>query len=558
MNNMMKAYALSGLLLFHVVNSQIIFPPNDECSNATVIPANVAKPYNATPVNIRFATERAGEPVTSCAIYTDGSGNPSDGASLWYVWTPLVAGIYQINTDGSYVDEDGTFEVQTTIGIFEGNTCALLVETQCTYPGDRLRPLNFRAGRKYYIKVATTDNVVGGKLIVNVVPRFPPANSLCTGAVNVNPSLGGTFKGDLTSAVFDADSSLTQCGSIGGEFKGLWYKIVNPLSSALVVSASTCSESEADIQIDTLITVYKGNSCGNLECVNGVDDGSCGLLASLGFRLEPQSTYYVVVQTFDFYEGNFTLSITSNQNYFELINSETDEFVDFLGDTVTYGSSFSKLNIRAVFEDESVIESVQVTFDDPAVSFCEQFAPYSVFRDKEGDYYDEVVPLGTHTVTAKSYAQAGCTGSELKSISKTFEMKGCDIGFSIYETTIGCYVDGLFQFSPPAVFDSFPCEVNIEAYPYCDVITETVKFELLNTATNRIVASRTEREFPYYLFGNDINSGLNSGSIDPGSYNLTLIINGVRQPSVSFSILNECDANYDCVIDDSFPGNRTR
>ena len=54
---------------------------------------------------------------------------------------------------------------------------------------------------------------------------------------------------------------------------------------------------------------------------------------------------------------------------------------------------------------------------------------------------------------------------------------------------------------------------------------------------------------PYYLFGDNVKGNIYSGSIEPGEYKLTAIINNIVHPSVTFT-LGACRAIP--VVDNTF------
>jgi hypothetical protein len=549
----MKILALIGFLFLPVAFA--VPPPNDECVNATVIPSNrgVLTPYITSPVQIQEVTANKIDPITQCNVFSFDDPRGTDGVTLWYVWSPSITGFYDFTTAGSFSDEGelGGFEISTILGIFQGETCASTVELTCSFTGNPIRAVELDAGTKYFIKVGTFDDEFGGAIKLTVKPTPPPpANAQCGNAISVDPLAPKVVTGTITNALIDG-SLYNFCASSFVSNLGLWYKLENVLQSPLSVVVSTCYETT---QFDTLINIFQGDDCGSLECIGGIDDvfdGDCGFSARFSFIAEPMKTYYILVQGYDLSEGNFTLTVEGSTNYFTLIDSETDKFVEVIDTVVNYNqitTTTSKLNIQAVFDDDIPIESVLVTYDSPVRSYCEEFFPYSLFLDNDGDYDGATITVGTHKVTATTYAQSGCSGPAGVSINKTFEVIGCGAYFEIYNVTstsrFGSFFAELYNdpfFGFQYEFDSLPCDLNVQAITFCPFIIGEVQIELLNAITNTVVTSKTEVVYPYYLFGND-GDVLNSGSIGPGTYNITASFDGVKSPPIQFKVLNACSS----------------
>ena len=530
-------------------------PSNDECVNATVIPGNrgVNTNYTTAPIDIRLATANPSDPITNCSEFSLDDPNGYDGVTLWFTWRPEKTGEYEFFTDGStYADvnsndgDDETLqEVTTIIGVYRGNTCGSIEEISCARPFSKIRSLELTGGVKYYIKVGMFQAFRrGGTLVLTVKPSPPaPSNTKCVNAITVDPTQSGLITGDITNALID-EASFPCADQLFGFNKGLWYKFTNTFDSALNLVISTCYEGT---EFDTLISLFEGTDCGSLSCVANVDDvfgtgSDCGLQAFYSYLALPQTTYYILIQGFEGSEGNFKLGFNSTSDYFVLIDSETDLFIEPIGDSVYYGNVNSRLNIQAVFSDEAAIGSVLVKFDNPVRSFCEEFPPFSVFWDTDGDYFDAkpVIPIGSHTVSATAYAQNGCSGTAGTTISKNFEVFGCYIEYAIYDVVSLCPLYYLF---PGDFFiydiDAIPCEVNIQMFAYCGFTVNTVQLELRNTATDNVVTTKTEKTNPYYLFGNE-GDVLNSGSIGPGEYSITATVDGIKHPAVPFTVSNAC------------------
>jgi hypothetical protein len=533
-------------------------PSNDECVNATVIPTSPTFPYTTIGVEISKATDNLNDPVLSCHVFhgdildrdltaddnatlaptSSPSFTRSDGKSVWYIWTPAMSGLYEFSTAGS-VDLSGS-QIYTRIGVFEGDTCDAADEIACTNT-ERIRGAELVGGKTYRIKVGAFAEVdAGGQLILTVRPTPPPpSNDKCINAITVDPSSGAIITGDTSNAFLD-NVRETTCGAVTdvASGSGVWYTFTSGPGNTPSILASTCNEGTT---YDTQLSVFKGNNCDALECFGTADDSNdqCSLTSKLAFPTAELTTYWILVHGFGSSSGNFTLTIDSIPNFLTLVDAKTNSVIELLGDVIDYHrvqSSSSKLNIQATFSQDDPVESVRVTFDNPKRSFCEENAPYSIFGDSNGNYYDATIPLGTHLVTATPYAQAGCKGSAGIALSQTVEAIGCYIAYNVYnasDDSYYSYLEDTYELS------GLPCEVNIEATVTCSFGVGVTRLELRNTATNQLVTARNERKAPYFLFG-DSNADILPGSIPPGSYSIMAIVDGIQHPSVNFAVTDVC------------------
>jgi hypothetical protein len=103
----------------------------------------------------------------------------------------------------------------------------------------------------------------------------------------------------------------TPCNIDGSDFitaPGVWYTFESDLPCIL---ASTCGDYTT---YDTQISVYAGDNCNNLVCVDGNDDGGgeCVLKSFTGpFPVETMTRYYVLVHGFGSGEGDFSLVVSA-------------------------------------------------------------------------------------------------------------------------------------------------------------------------------------------------------------------------------------------------------
>ncbi len=123
----------------------------------------------------------------------------------------------------------------------------------------------------------------------------PPANDLCTGAININ--CGQTIAGTTAAATSDAVGT---CTTSLGTAPGVWYSFVGTGTNNTL---SLCGSS-----YDTKIGVFSG-TCAALVCVAGNDD-FCGLQSQVTVPTTAGTTYYVLVTGFSTASGAYTLNRT--------------------------------------------------------------------------------------------------------------------------------------------------------------------------------------------------------------------------------------------------------
>ncbi len=97
---------------------------------------------------------------------------------------------------------------------------------------------------------------------------------------------------------------------------------------------------------------------------------------------------------------------------FTLINADTDQDIQTLMDGDALQTSTlptQNLSIRVAFPDQK-IGSVVFDFNDKKRFQVENFTPYALLGDKEGDYHGFTPPPGIHTITATPYSLADGKG----------------------------------------------------------------------------------------------------------------------------------------------------
>jgi hypothetical protein len=364
-----------------------------------------------------------------------------------------------------------------------------------------------------------------------------PPNDACANAIVVDPKSPIPIYGNNTLAVLDGARERTCVNDpVADNGNGLWYKFT---ASALAgVLASSCNNGT---DFDNGISVFVGNDCNSLVCVNSVGYSICDsqvLSPKVDFFTEPNQTYWILVHGFLRNKGFFHLTLSSSPTPFILLNSITDRRIDKLRDFASYNDlPSSRLNIQATFENPP--KSVRVTFDNPPRNSCEKTPPFTIFGDLNGDYFNARIPVGEHLVTATPYNQTKCQGTAGPTQSQSFSLSKCSISVGVldvaYNLSVGYNADtGGFYY--------LPCSLNFEVTVQCGFSPKEVKLELRNTVTNTLLVSRVERTAPYFVF-EYVKGKPSSGALPPGEYSIKVIVDGIDMDDSSFVFFKKCAKN---------------
>jgi hypothetical protein len=528
-------------------NFSAIPPPNEECVDAVVIPSAPIFPYFTSEVNLANITRKPGSDADT---------------SIWYEWSPGTSGLYRFRIRQYFLIVGQYFLV-----IFEGDTCATAKEIYSMsfqidqYPTDS--QVQLEAGKKYSIQIKISDeellSIDSYKFFPFVLVVYTSPNDSCTTAVSLNP-LTHEVMGDTTFAIATSDSFKRCAGPYDRTTdSGLWYKIENTSNNTLSIFTSLCKNGTSS---DHEINVYQGNDCENLQCVGTYyETGECGESTKSVFLASAATTYFIFVAPYrlSISSGKFTLTIEGSPSFLSLIDSQTDTFIEPLGATIDYRSlSTSNLNIQATFNPDIPVSSVRMTLDNPKRTFCENKAPYSVFGDSKGDFYNATIQLGSRLATATPYGQPGCRGPPGITVATNFTVTFCDFDFNAYDTsrewttdfnTLFCELGTSFPTTLlSANVSAVPCKINIRFRPRCGFDVRSVRMTLRNAVTNKVVhESTTNGTGPFFLFGARISKvkqfetyyRASNRSIAPGSYTLTAAVNGIRHPAIDLYIDNK-------------------
>jgi thermitase len=181
-----QSYPVGGSLSFHFSFAPTP-PPNDHCNDATVIPGTT-RTYDPPIVDTMNADAAGGCQETPDACVS------SAGHSVWYQFTPDVAGRLTVHTEGSDYD--------TVLSIFDGTDwgCGFSVFQLCLSPSSvacndditpvtnlqsRLADVPLTAGRTYLIKIGAYGTRPGGRLSFHF--QYAPyclGDGNCDGVIN--------------------------------------------------------------------------------------------------------------------------------------------------------------------------------------------------------------------------------------------------------------------------------------------------------------------------------------------------------------------------------------
>lgn len=271
---MKKLYFL--LLSFLLLTRFAVLGQNDLCTGAINI--NCGQTINSTTVGATL------DAVATCVTVL----NTAPG--IWYSFT----GDGQITTlslCGSAFD--------TKMGVFSG-TCAALT---CVTGNDDFCGLQSQVsftsvlGTNYFVLVTGFATNAGTFTLARTcIPAIPPANDLCTGAINI--ACAQTITGSTSAATLDA---VVTCGGTAlNTAPGVWYSFTG---DGQIATLSLCGSG-----YDTKIGVFSG-TCTALVCVAGNDD-FCGIQSQTSFPSVLGTQYFVLVTGFATNSGSFTLTRT--------------------------------------------------------------------------------------------------------------------------------------------------------------------------------------------------------------------------------------------------------
>ena len=160
-------------------------------------------------------------------------------------------------------------------------------------------------------------------------------------------------------------------------------------------------------------------------------------------------------------------------------------------------------------------ESVSFDLDDVESFNVENFAPFSLFGDIEGNYNPGVLSLGPHVLTAKAYSGNNLEGMQLAEGTLYFNVTRGPLAFALIDAETDRAITGLPDGREIEFFEVIDKDLNIQTTHGSYFPDLKVLFKL----SGPINRTWIEREHPYALFG-DINGDFNGAKFPVGKYNL--------------------------------------
>lgn len=252
----------------------------------------------------------------------------------------------------------------------------------------------------------------------------------------------------------------------------------------------------------------------------------------------------------------FEVASESELDFFQIYDgAEADDLRDGPGpflfaEPVTFKALTTPLGIGSVkMEIDGSISSSRI----------ENFAPYSLFGDSDGNFNTQLLPSGTYQLTATPFSEADGQGIKGEPHSITFHIIGLKFGIPevrLIDAQNSSLIANL-TFGGSVIIDNRFFSTNnvtiLVEYPCADIAScpESV-FLNLEQALN---SSRTENVEPYTLFG-DINGVFNGESLPVGDYLLTITgysgdnLTGIKAPlfDIFFEIINTSTMANDLIM----------
>ena len=225
-------------------------PPNDNCSQATVIPSASIN-YNPAPFSTVSASVEPCEAQANCE-----AGGAGESNSVWWSYTPAASGMIEVNTFGSTT-------YNTVLSIYNG--CGTGSPPFCSVPS-RLACnddasfgtqsqifLNVTAGSLYRIKVADLNSASGGGTL-DFNFRWMPPHDQCTNAIPIpgvvfNPPLINTQNADDDVCENEETCEVNNVGVSNS----VWYSYVPPCNGSISLNTNGSS-------YDTVLSIW--DACG--------------------------------------------------------------------------------------------------------------------------------------------------------------------------------------------------------------------------------------------------------------------------------------------------------
>jgi hypothetical protein len=278
--------------IFGVSFKTLQVPMNDVCAAAAVVSSDDGI--------IQGSTENATQDfILGIPCVEEAYINPR---GVWYKITGSAEFLRATTCSGS-----GSFD-ERAISIYMGDCSGLACVaesssyTNCGSSGGRTVSWEALDGVDYYLFVHSPYSPAGS-FELNIEEFEPATNIQCT---NAEGPLAPANQTIIASTLNSVPDGIYGCASGFNNTAGLWYSVLG--EEGLTYRVDTCS---IETTFDTLISVYRGNCDGELECVGGNDDSCGGTTSSVHWKTEGGVAYYIKIHGFNGAVGNFGMTLSS-------------------------------------------------------------------------------------------------------------------------------------------------------------------------------------------------------------------------------------------------------
>lgn len=310
-------------------------PTNDECTTAVSLTVNP---------DMNCGSKTFGH--TLGATDSNLSASPCYGEAdddVWYKFT-ATAGTHIVSL-GNMISIGSEESYSLSFQVLSGD-CSNLVSLDCSdYNGMKVIS-GLTAGETYYVRVYTEGGAGEAQSFDICIGSLPPApaNDNCLGAL-VASTFPYTYTQSDAAGATNNDGIIEVCSNAMND--GTWFTFTGD-GTVYNIKVTMPAGSNFDAQIG----VYSG-TCGNLTCVNTVDEGlSGGVEEKMSVPTVAGTVYYVNVGHYDDYddemEGTFTITINKE-------SLATSEISKAKNELKIYPNPFSEiLNIAKADQVQSV------------------------------------------------------------------------------------------------------------------------------------------------------------------------------------------------------------
>jgi hypothetical protein len=265
--------------------------------------------------------------VTEVALSEDETfckQGPAADLGSWYSFVGESDSRFTISACSEFTD----FQIQ--LSVFVGDDCNNL---ECIGFNNGIScgsgsPITWDAvrGQNYYILAQGSPSTqISGNFALTVGSE----NDLCATAIGPLPTDDSVTMGSTAGAT--SDSQYLGCFSDGGTISapGVWYFVEGAGS---LLKATTCVP-ETDLNFDTKISVYQGESCDQLSCMVA-NDNDCGKQSRVSWFAEEGEAYYILIHGYSTGDFGLAISVVSNDSCDSAYGNLPTDGSTMLGSTV--------------------------------------------------------------------------------------------------------------------------------------------------------------------------------------------------------------------------------